>query len=110
MVLHVLPVRRTAHDIFPSGEILVAATLVGIGHGVPSLAMLHALFDLTPAEARLAASLAAGLPLKAAAARQQIQLSTARSYLETIFRKTATRQQSQLVALLKSAQPLTSTA
>ena len=35
-----------------------------------------------------------------------IQFSTARSYLESIFRKTGTNQQSQLVALLKSTQPL----
>jgi len=64
------------------------------------------LFDLTPAEARLAAALASGLALKDAAAHQGIRFSTARSYLESIFRKTRTRQQSQLVALLKSTQPL----
>jgi DNA-binding CsgD family transcriptional regulator len=64
------------------------------------------LFDLTPAEARLAAALARGLALKDAAIRQGIRFSTARSYLEGIFRKTCTNQQSQLVALLKSTQPL----
>lgn len=64
------------------------------------------LFDLTPAEARLAAALASGLSLKTAALRQGIRFSTARSYLEGIFRKTRTRQQSQLVALLKTAQPV----
>jgi DNA-binding CsgD family transcriptional regulator len=60
------------------------------------------LFDLTPAEARLAAALASGVSLKDAAVHQGIKFSTARSYLESIFRKTRTRQQSQLVALLKS--------
>lgn len=64
------------------------------------------LFDLTPAEARLAAALASGLALKDAAIQQGIRFTTARSYLENIFRKTGTRQQSQLVALLKSTQPL----
>lgn len=64
------------------------------------------LFDLTPAEARLAAALASGLALKDAAIQQGIRFTTARSYLENIFRKTTTRQQSQLVALLKSTQPL----
>jgi DNA-binding CsgD family transcriptional regulator len=64
------------------------------------------LFDFTPAEARLAAALASGIALKEAAAHQGIRFSTARSYLEHIFRKTGTRQQSQLVALLKSTQPL----
>lgn len=64
------------------------------------------LFDLTPAEARLAAALAGGLALKEAAIRQGIRFSTARSYLEGIFRKTRTNQQSQLVALLKSTQSM----
>ncbi|MDF3813128.1 hypothetical protein [Rhodopseudomonas sp. BAL398] len=67
---------------------------------------LRNLFDLTPSEARLAALLTGGIALKLAAERQGIRFSTARSYLESIFRKTRTNQQSQLVALLKSAQPL----
>lgn len=67
---------------------------------------LRVLFDLSPTEARLAAALSSGLALKEAAAQQDIRVSTARSYLESIFRKTGVRQQSQLVALLKSAHPL----
>lgn len=64
------------------------------------------LFELTPTEARLAAGLARGLTLKDAAIHQGIRFSTARFYLNDIFRKTRTNQQSQLVALLKSTQPL----
>ena len=37
-----------------------------------------------------------------AAGYARISINTARSWLENIFLKTATRQQSQLVALLKS--------
>jgi DNA-binding CsgD family transcriptional regulator len=66
----------------------------------------RALFALSPKEAKLAASLASGRTLKQAADDSRIALSTARSYLETIFRKTGTRQQSHLVALLKSAQTI----
>lgn len=61
-------------------------------------------FDLTPKEAALAASLASGMTLKEAADDARIRFSTARSHMEKIFQKTGTRQQSQLVALLKSAQ------
>ena len=57
-------------------------------------------------EARLAANLCAGQSLKTSAELQDIRFSTARHYLENIFQKTGTRQQSQLVALLKSVQPL----
>ncbi|MFZ5672859.1 MAG: helix-turn-helix transcriptional regulator [Pseudomonadota bacterium] len=67
---------------------------------------LRTLFNLTSAEARLAASLSAGQSLKVSAELQDIRFSTARHYLENIFQKTGTRQQSQLVALLKNVQPL----
>lgn len=73
---------------------------------VPSVNVLTSLFDLTPAEARLATMLSAGLPLNEAAARAGIGLGTARNYLIRIFRKTGTHQQGQLVALLKTVHPL----
>ena len=64
------------------------------------------LFDLAPAEARLAAALASGKSLTTVAAQQGIKVSSARTYLAQIFRKTGTHQQSELVALLKSTQPV----
>ncbi|WP_027162469.1 helix-turn-helix transcriptional regulator [Mesorhizobium sp. WSM1293] len=64
------------------------------------------LFDLTPAEARLATALASGRSLKEAADTSNITVKTGRTYLERIFSKTRTRQQSELVALLKSTEPL----
>lgn len=69
---------------------------------------LSAVFDLTPAEAALAAALASGRSLKEAAAQNDITFKTARSYLERIFDKTGTRQQSHLVSLLNQTQPLRS--
>lgn len=105
-VVHVLPLRRAAQDIFSQAEILVATTMPSASAMVPSPQLLHGLFDLTPAEARLAAALAAGRTLREAASRNGNQFSTARSQLEAIFRKTGTHKQSQLVALLQSAGPL----
>lgn len=102
-VLHALPLRRSARDLFSGGDTILAFTTVDATGIVPSPDILSGLFDLAPSEARLAVSLAAGNPLKTAAAASDIKLSTARSYLEQIFRKTGTNQQSQLVALLKSA-------
>lgn len=106
LVVHVLPLRRSAYDIFSGADILVAATLVNAGGAAPSPGILTGLFDLTPAEVKLASALTEGHSLRVAAQNCGIQFSTARSYLERIFRKTGTHQQSQLVALLKSAQPL----
>jgi DNA-binding CsgD family transcriptional regulator/PAS domain-containing protein len=61
-----------------------------------------AFFGLTRAEARLAGALCGGRSLRAAAGEQAISISTARTHLVSIFRKTETAQQSQLVARLKS--------
>ena len=105
MVLHMLPLRRSAHEIFSGADILVAATALSASSLVPSPTLLAGLFDLTPAEARLATALSQGHVLKAAAIGSNITEKTARTYLERIFAKTGTRQQSQLVALLKSAGP-----
>lgn len=61
-------------------------------------------FELTPQEARVGAAIAAGQSLKQAADLIGIRVSTARTHLGRIFSKTGTRQQSQLVALLRSVQ------
>lgn len=66
---------------------------------------VQTIFDLTPAEARLASALSSGRSLEGAAVASGITVKSARTYLERIFRKTGTHQQSQLVALLKSVHP-----
>ncbi|MBW8909952.1 MAG: helix-turn-helix transcriptional regulator [Mesorhizobium sp.] len=106
LVVHLLPLRRTAHDLFGNADILMMATPVKPSALVPSASLLNALFDLTPAEARLAADLAAGLTLAQSAGRYGITVKSARTYLERVFQKTGTHQQSQLVAMLKTMQPL----
>jgi DNA-binding CsgD family transcriptional regulator len=105
-ILHVLPLRGDAHDIFSGAATMIILTAIGMSVNTPDMPLLRALFDLSPAEAKLAAALSSGRTLKQAAEDGQIRISTARSYLEGIFRKTGVRQQSQLVALLKSTQSL----
>ncbi|WP_287288280.1 helix-turn-helix transcriptional regulator [Mesorhizobium sp.] len=103
LVIQLLPLRRAAHDIFSGADVLVVATTVGTGATVPSPNVLSGLFDLTPAEARLAVELASGHSVQEAAMEIGIAVKSARTYLERIFRKTETSRQSELVALLKSA-------
>ena len=57
-------------------------------------------FRLTPAESRLAEALASGKSLHAAAEALEITYETGRSYLKSIFAKTDTRRQGELVARL----------
>lgn len=106
VIVHVLPLRRAAHEIFSGAELLVAATAVSHGSTAASPTLLAGLFDLTPAEARIALALAQGRTLLEAATSSNVTIKTGRTYLERIFAKTGTRQQSQLVALLNSAKPL----
>ncbi|MCF6109128.1 helix-turn-helix transcriptional regulator [Mesorhizobium muleiense] len=103
LVVQLLPLRCIAHDIFSGADVLVVATTVGTGATVPSPNVLSGLFDLTPAEARLAVELASGHSVQEAAMEIGIAVKSARTYLERIFRKTETSRQSELVALLKSA-------
>lgn len=67
------------------------------------VACARQLFDLTETEAKFASALASGLSLTEAAGAQGVRISTARTHLARIFQKTDTRQQSQLVSLLRSA-------
>lgn len=106
IIVHLVPLHRSAHDIFSGGDILMVATEVKASSMVPSPTLLAGLFDLTPAEARLASALSRGLALKDAAAGSNITVKTSRTYLERIFAKTGTRRQSQLLALLKSTEVL----
>ncbi|MDR7033601.1 helix-turn-helix transcriptional regulator [Mesorhizobium sp. BE184] len=106
LVIHVLPIRRSAYDVFSGSDVIIAATMVSASNLVPSPSILTGLFDLSPAEAKLATALAAGTSLNDAAMSASIKLKTARTYLERIFAKTGTHRQSELVALLKSTAPL----
>ena len=63
-------------------------------------ALLAATFELTPAQARLAARLARGDSVEDAAEEAGVALATARNQLKSIFQKTGTHRQAELVALL----------
>jgi len=71
--------------------------------GVAAAGTEHALadlYDLTPAEERLALRLASGETLAVSAAQLGIRPSTARGALRSVFEKTGTRRQAELVRLV----------
>ena len=102
-IVHVVPLRRAANDIFGAGAALIVVTFYNAAGMVPADAILKGLFDLSAAEAKLAAALSSGQSLRAVASARKISMPTARTQLAQIFSKTGTHQQSELVALLKSA-------
>jgi DNA-binding CsgD family transcriptional regulator len=62
--------------------------------------LLYAVFGLTPAECRIATLLAEGLSLKQIAETQGTQHETVRKQLRSIYQKTSTNRQPELVRLL----------
>jgi len=62
--------------------------------------LLFAVFGLTPAESRVASLLAQGLSLKEIAALQGTQHETVRKQLKSIYQKTSTNRQPDLIRLL----------
>ncbi|WP_261925950.1 helix-turn-helix transcriptional regulator [Methylorubrum sp. GM97] len=66
----------------------------------PSVAVLQRLFDLTPAEARLALAIGAGRTLQEISDETRLSNATLRSQLSSAFHKTGTRRQPELVSLL----------
>lgn len=104
MVLHLSPVRGQARDVFSFASAIVVATPVTAGAGLEA-GLIGGLFDLTPAEARLAAAIAGGHTPREAAQRLGVTEATARTTLKRILAKTGSRRQADLVGLLKSAAP-----
>jgi DNA-binding CsgD family transcriptional regulator/PAS domain-containing protein len=81
----------------------VAATVVTIesaARPADAADRLRVLYGLTAAEVRLAAALADGGGMRAAAERAGVAYGTARVTLKSIFSKTGTQRQAQLVARL----------
>lgn len=99
VILHLVPIRGAAHDVFVRARFVLIATPV-VAQDVPSADVVQGLFDLTPAEARLAALIGAGDAPAPAAAKLGITPSTARSVLRRIFQKTGVSRQAELVGLL----------
>lgn len=97
-IVHVTPSPLQAQSLFEGGVALVVITPVKAGS--PGATLLQGLFDLTPAEARVAGAIAEGLDIPGIAARQQSSRETVRSQIKAVFAKTGTRRQAELAALL----------
>ena len=78
---------------------LVTLNALGPKSGPPA-PILAKTFQLTAREAKLASVMARGTPLQIAARELEIPWQTARNQLKSVFAKTYTHSQSELVALL----------
>lgn len=98
-VAHLVPVRRAAHDIFSAIDWLLLAIPV-TQSGALDTRVLEGLFDLTPAEARVARGILFGKSLQEIAQEHSVSPETTRTQLKAVMAKTGTSRQSELASLL----------
>jgi len=104
MIAHVVPIRGSARDIFFRCAAMFMLTPV-TRPGAPSVELIRSLFDLTPAEARVARSLAAGQTVKDMAVESGTSANTVRTHVNAVLNKTGYSRQSDVVALLNGLRP-----
>lgn len=102
-VAHLLPVRRQARDIFAGATIILVVTSL-TSPKVPPANILHGLFDLSPAEAKVAQGIVEGHTVEEMAAANNLSRETIRKQLKAVLAKTGTNRQAELVGLLAGAQ------
>jgi len=99
LILHVIPVCGRAQDVLFSASCLVVVTPVS-RNTVPSAEVIQGLFDLTPAEARVASGVAQGSTLQSMAAASGVSIGTVRTHLKSVFGKVGVARQAELAGLL----------
>ena len=99
MIAHLVPIRGTARDLFVRCAAILVLTPVAMPQA-PPVELMQSLFDLTPAEARVARNLVSGDTVDDIAAQGGVSSHTVRTQVRGILGKTGCRRQTDVVALL----------
>lgn len=99
MVGHVIPIRFSARDIFERSSAVFVLTPVA-APDAPPVELVRSLFDLTPAEARVARGLASGKTVDELAGDASVSANTVRAQVRGVLEKTGCQRQTDVVALL----------
>ncbi len=99
MIAHVVPVRRAARDIFSLSAGVLMLTPLTLSEA-PSVELVQSLFDLTPAEARVARHLTAGQSVEQIAIESGVSANTVRTQVRGVLEKTGCTRQAEVVSLL----------
>jgi DNA-binding CsgD family transcriptional regulator len=98
--VHVVPVVGRAREVFLATAAVVVVTAPDRAETGPLPGVIRQALGLTAREAQIAALLAAGLNLPTIAERLRLGIGTVRNHLKSIFNKTDTMRQGELIALL----------
>lgn len=102
LVVHLLPVRRGARDVFSGASAIAVVTAIATP-AAPSVEIIATLFDLSPAEARVAQAIAEGKTIERHAEETGLSIETVRKQVKNAMAKTDTHRQVDLVRLLLGA-------
>lgn len=100
-VMHLLPIRGVAQDIFIGTAAFVVITALRSLPGLPAN-VIQGLFDLTPTEAKIGRRLSMGKTVQLIAQEFQISAETVRSHVKAILSKSGTSRQTDFVAAVAS--------
>lgn len=98
-VIHVLPIRRQALDIFSRAQAMLVVTTSDRSLRIEA-SLLCELYDLTRAEAAIAAGLLEGLTAEELALSRSVNRETVRSQIKQVLAKTGCRSQSDFIRRL----------
>jgi DNA-binding CsgD family transcriptional regulator len=104
LVAHLLPIRASAREVFTGAAAVLLMTPV-TPRALPDAAVIQGLFDLTPAEARIARALGTGMTIGQIAASSGASAATVRNQVQAVFGKTGMHRQADLVGLLQGLSP-----
>ena len=99
LVAHVIPVRLSARDIFSRSAAVLVLTPITLPEAAP-VELVQSLFDLTPAEARVARGLAGGRTVDDIAIDGGVSASTVRAQVRSVLEKTGCTRQAEIVGML----------
>lgn len=100
MVVHVIPIRGMARDVFGDGAAMVVLAPLGRRKAPPQIELVQSLFGLTPREARIAQRIAMGATLDEIAAEGSVSRNTVRTQLRAVLDKTDCSRQAEVAMLL----------
>jgi DNA-binding CsgD family transcriptional regulator len=104
MVAHILPIRASAREVFTGAAAVLLLTPVTLRE-LPEAAVIQGLFDLTPAEAKIARALGGGMTIGQIATTTGASAATVRNQVQAVFGKTGMHRQADLVGLLQGLSP-----
>ncbi|MDB5541313.1 MAG: hypothetical protein JWQ89_3040 [Devosia sp.] len=109
LVAHVHPIRASAREVFRGAVAVLLMTPVSLRE-LPASDVIQGLFDLTPAEAKIARSLGSGMTIGQIATTTGASTATVRNQVQAVFGKTGMHRQADLVGLLQGLSPIVSEA